>query len=136
MDARLWGAAFAVAIAACAPLSDRPDDELMQQGRMYTAWLYGNEYGRLWERFSPEMRQSFGSVTDLASFAARAVQKLGVEQGSVDERVENTEPFRVYRRSASFDKSPQRMLIEWSLAKDGAVTGLVVRPAGGEKRER
>jgi hypothetical protein len=30
--------------------------------------------------------------------------------------------------SASFDKSRHRMLIEWSLAKDGAVTGLVVRP--------
>jgi hypothetical protein len=25
------------------------------------------------------------------------------------------------------------MLIEWSLAKDGAVTGLVVRPAPAEK---
>ena len=31
-------------------------------------------------------------------------------------------------RTASFDKSRHRMLIEWSVAKNGAVTGLVVRP--------
>jgi hypothetical protein len=96
---------------------------------MYTAWLYGNEYNKLWERFSPEMRQTFGSVSDLASFASRAVRRLGTESGKVDERVEDADPYRVYTRQASFDKSSHRMLIEWSLAKDGAVTGFVVRPA-------
>jgi hypothetical protein len=101
----------------------------MQQGRMYTAWLYSNEYNKLWERFSPEMQQTFGSVGELASFASRAVRRLGSESGKVDESVEEAEPYRVYTRSASFDKSNQRMLIEWSLAQDGAVTGLVVRPA-------
>jgi hypothetical protein len=100
----------------------------MQEGRRYTAWLYGSEYQRLWERFSPEMQQTFGSVADLASFASRAVKNLGVEQGKVDEKVQEAEPFRVYTRSAAFDRSRHRMLIEWSLAKDGAVTGLVVRP--------
>ena len=44
-------------------------------------------------------------------------------------RVEKAEPYRVYTRSASFNKAIHPMLIEWSLAKDGAVTGLVVRPA-------
>ncbi len=74
------------------------------------------------------MRQAFGSVTDLADFASRAVQNLGTEQGKVDEEVNRAEPFTVYSRSATFDKSKHRMLIEWSLAQDGAVTGLVVRP--------
>ena len=129
MDARLWGPALALAALACAPRSDRPDGALLQQGRMYTAWLYGNEYNKLWERFSPEMRQTFGSVSDLASFASRAVRRLGTESGKVDERVEDADPYRVYTRQASFDKSTHRMLIEWSLAKDGAVTGFVVRPA-------
>jgi hypothetical protein len=100
----------------------------MEDGRTYTAWLYGSEYNKLWDRFSPEMRQTFGSVGDLASFASRAVKNLGTEQGKVDERVNAAEAFTVYSRSASFDKSRHRMLIEWSLAKDGAVTGLVVRP--------
>jgi hypothetical protein len=100
----------------------------MKEGRTYTAWLYGSENRKLWDRFSPEMQQTFGSVADLANFASHAVKNLGVEQGSVSEKVQDTEPFRVYTRSASFDKSRHRMLIEWSLAKNGAVTGLVVRP--------
>jgi hypothetical protein len=129
MDARTWGLAIVLAALACAPQQDRPDKELLQQGRMYTAWLYGNEYNKLWDRFSPEMRQTFGSVGDLATFASRAVRRLGTESGKVDESVEDADPYRVYTRSASFDKSTHRMLIEWSLAKDGAVTGFVVRPA-------
>jgi hypothetical protein len=117
-----------VLAAACSGAAGRSDSSPIKEGRRYTAWLYGSEYQKLWERFSPEMQQTFGSVTDLASFASRAVKNLGVEQGKVDEKVEDAEPFRVYSRSASFDRSRHRMLIEWSLAKDGAVTGLVVRP--------
>ena len=56
------------------------------------------------------------------------MKNLGVERGKVEEKVEDAESFRVYSRSATFEKSRHRMLIEWSVAKDGAVTGLVVRP--------
>jgi hypothetical protein len=132
MDARTWRLAIAILSLACAPRKDQPDQELLQEGRTYTAWLYGSEYEKLWERFSPEMRQTFGSVGDLATFASRAVKHLGSERGKVDEAVNDAEPFRVYTRSASFDKSRHRMLIEWSVAKDGAVTGLVVRPDVGD----
>jgi hypothetical protein len=135
MDTRTWGLTMALLAVACAPRADRPRTELMQQGRMYTAWLYGNEYNKLWERFSPEMQQTFGSVGELASFASRAIRRLGTEKGKVDERVEEVDPYRVYTRSASFNKSNHRMLIEWSLAKDGAVTGLVVRPAVDSTRQ-
>ena len=128
MDARRWGLVIMVCALACAPQRDASDQKSMQEGRTYTAWLYGSEYNKLWDRFSPEMRQTFGSVADLASFASRAVKQLGMEQGKVDEKLNDAESYRVYSRSATFDKSRHRMLIEWSLAKDGAVTGLVVRP--------
>jgi hypothetical protein len=127
MDASRWGLVVALAALSCAR-RDLPNRELLQEGRTYTAWLYGNEYNKLWNRFSPEMRQTFGSVADLATFASRAFKHLGVEQGKVDESVNQAESLRVYSRSASFDKAPHRMLIEWTLARDGAVTGLVVRP--------
>jgi hypothetical protein len=127
MDARRLGLMLALAVVACTSRGEQA--ELIRNGRTYTAWLYGSEYNKLWDRFSPEMRQTFGSVAELANFAGRAVKHLGREQGRVDERVKEAEPFRVYSRTASFDKSDQRMLIEWSLARDGAVTGLVVRPA-------
>jgi hypothetical protein len=132
MDARTWGLAIALCAVACTPRGNRPDQELLQEGRTYTAWLYGSEYNKLWDRFSPEMKQTFGSVADLSSFAAGALRHLGSERGKVDEQVKEAEPYRVYSRSASFDKSRHRMLIEWSLAKDGAVTGLVVRPEVGD----
>jgi hypothetical protein len=74
------------------------------------------------------MRQTFGSVGDLASFAGKALKNLGAERGKVQEQLNDAEPYKVYSRSAAFDRSRHRMLIEWSLAKDGAVTGLVVRP--------
>jgi hypothetical protein len=136
MDARRWGLAIAMATLACASPKTRPDGQFVQQGRQYTAWLYGSEYHKLWDRFSPEMRQTFGSVSDLASFAGRAVTQLGAEQKVVDESVQTADPLVVYTRNASFDKSRQRMLIEWSLAQDGEVTGLVVRPAPVGSSER
>jgi hypothetical protein len=131
MDARRWGLAIAMAVSACASPETRTNGQFVQHGRQYTAWLYGNEYNKLWNRFSPEMQQTFGSVADLASFAGLAVTHLGVERKVEDESVQEADPLVVYTRNASFDKSRQRMLIEWSLAKDGAVTGLVVRPAPG-----
>jgi hypothetical protein len=107
---------------------------LLEQGRLYTSWLYGSQYQKLWDRFSPDMRQTFGTVGDLASFAGRAVTRLGPEKGAVDEQVSDAEPLRVYRRRASFDTAKGQMLIEWSLARDGEVTGLVVRPAPTDSR--
>jgi hypothetical protein len=126
MRASAWAVIGAVALAACAPRGEPP--RTLEQGRLYTSWLYGNQYQKLWDRFSPEMRESFGSVADLAGFAGRAVSRLGPERRAIDERVDSVAPFRVYQRTASFDTSRRPMLIEWSLARDGAVTGLVVRP--------
>ena len=60
------------ALAACAPRGESRPRTLLEQGRQYTDWLYGSQYQKLWDRFSPEMRESFGSVADLASFAGRA----------------------------------------------------------------
>jgi hypothetical protein len=132
MRARIWGAIGAAALVACAPRGETQPRTLLEQGRLYTTWLYGSQYQKLWDRFSPEMRQTFGSVADLASFAGRAVTRLGPERRAIEERVDDVAPFSVYQRTASFDTSRKPMLIEWSLGKDGAVTGLVVRPVPDE----
>jgi hypothetical protein len=129
MDARGWTLMLALVAPACAPRDRGLEPKLIQEGRTYTAWLYQSQYDKLWSKFSPEMRQTFGSVGDLANFASRAVKNLGAEQGKVREQLNDATPYTVYSRTASFNRSPQPMLIEWSLAQDGAVTGLVVRPA-------
>jgi hypothetical protein len=129
-----WGLVVVAALAACAPGGEQRPRTLLEQGRQYTDWLYGSQYQKLWDRFSPDMRQSFGSVADLASFAGRAVSRLGREQRALDERVNQEPPYAVYQRTASFDTSRRPMLIEWSLRQDGAVTGLVVRPVPEDNR--
>jgi hypothetical protein len=134
MRMRAWALIGAAAVAACAPRGEKSPRTGLEEGRLYTAWLYDNQYQKLWDRFSPEMRQTFGSVADLASFAGRAVTRLGPERRALYERVDDAAPFRIYQRTASFDTSRRPMLIEWSLARDGAVTGLVVRPVPDERQ--
>jgi hypothetical protein len=129
-----WGLVVVAALAACVPGGEQRPRTLLEQGRQYTDWLYGSQYQKLWDRFSPDMRQSFGSVADLATFAGRAVSRLGREQRALDERVNQEPPYAVYQRTASFDTSRRPMLIEWSLRQDGAVTGLVVRPVPEDDR--
>ena len=124
-----YGLAMSAVALACAPGGDSQSSSLLEQGRQYTAWLYGSQYEKLWDRFSPEMRQTFGSVTDLASFAGQAVTRLGREQARVDEKVETKSPVKIYSRTATFDRSSHKMLLEWTMGEDGAVTGLVLRPA-------
>ncbi|HEX2219759.1 MAG TPA: hypothetical protein VHG35_13225, partial [Gemmatimonadales bacterium] len=68
-----------------------------------------------------------------ADFAGQAVTRLGREQGQVDERVEAASRLRIYSRTSSFDRSRHRMLLEWTMAEDGEVTGLVLRPALGDE---
>ncbi|HET7239719.1 MAG TPA: hypothetical protein VFI77_01095, partial [Gemmatimonadales bacterium] len=121
-----WTVGLTLAAAACSP-GDTASRAPMEQGRLYTTWLYGSQFDKLWDRFSPEMRQTFGSVSELASFAGLAVRRLGAEHGVIDERVERASPFQVYSRTASFDHARHRMLLEWSLGPDGQVTGLVLR---------
>ena len=125
----IYGFVVAAVALACGPGGDSQASSLLEQGRQYTAWLYGSQYEKLWNRFSPDMRQTFGSVSDLASFAGQAVTRLGREQGQVDEKVEAGSPLKIYSRTSTFDRSHHKMLLEWSMAEDGAVTGLVLRPA-------
>jgi hypothetical protein len=132
---RGWIQVFVLAAAAlaCGPQADPETSSLLKQGRQYTDWLYGSQYEKLWNRFSPDMRQTFGSVGELAAFAGQAVTRLGRERGQVDERVETGNPLRIYSRTSAFDRSRHKMLLEWTMAEDGAVTGLVLRPAIEEK---
>jgi hypothetical protein len=116
-------------LIACAPSGGRRTAAALEQGRTYTTWLYGNQYGKLWERLTPEMRQVFGSASELGAFAGRAVTQLGRERGVADERVAEIQRDKVYSRTASFVGAHKPVTIEWTLTPEGAVSGLLVRPA-------
>lgn len=122
-----------VALAACAPARDPSSPKVMEQGRIYTSWLYGKEYGKLYDRLAPEMRQVFGSAAELGAFAGRAVGTLGKERQVADEHVVDEKQDKVYTRTASFTGARKPMTIEWSLTPTGAVNGLLVKPAEESK---
>jgi hypothetical protein len=121
--------AVAALALGCTPPKDRVTLATMEQGRTYTNWLYGKEYGKLWERMTPEMQRVFGSASELGQFAGKAVTRLGQERRTVEEDVVDARAERVYSRTSSFEAVPRPMLIQWTLTDSGSVSGLVVRPA-------
>lgn len=115
---------------ACDRAAPEPDAEA--NGRQYTQWFYGQDFDRLWERFSPEMKQTFPTAAELATFAGATVAELGAERGTPTERVIEEESVTVYTRLASFERAPNPVLLQWTLARDGKVTGFVVQPMTGD----
>lgn len=126
---RPWWTVVVAGVLACGTGGDRTQEAALADGRRYTSWLYAREYDKLWERFSPELRRTFGSTDELADFAGRALVRLGSEQGTPAEEVTGGERDRIYSRVAAFDRAAEPVVIQWTLADDGAVTGFVVRPA-------
>ncbi|HEY8104651.1 MAG TPA: hypothetical protein VIE46_01015 [Gemmatimonadales bacterium] len=122
----------ALLLAACAQSGGYASGRTMEQGRIYTNWLYKSEYNKLWGRFTPELQRIFGSASELGAFAGKALTQLGREQRTVDEHVADLKPDQVYSRTSAFTAASMPMVIEWTLTKDGAVSGLVVRPASAE----
>jgi hypothetical protein len=133
--ALLVPAVAATLLAACTKPSDRVSLATIEQGRTYTTWLYGKEYGKLFDRMTPEMQHVFGSASELGQFAGKAVTRLGQERKNMDEAVADARAERIYSRTAAFSEAPQPVVIQWTLTENGSVSGLVVRPADSPGRE-
>jgi hypothetical protein len=123
---RLVAAAAVAGAAACGP--GRATDVALTDGRTYTAWLFQGRFDQLWQRFSPEMRRTFTSAAELAAFADHTVGQLGAERGTAEERLSQEDTVRVYTHAASYEHAPGRVLVQWTLDRAGAVTGLFIRP--------
>ena len=121
-------AALAVIVIATACERAAPEADAEANGRLYTEWFHGQEFDRLWERFSPEMKETFPSSAELAQFAGTTAAELGAERGGATERVVEEDNVTVYTRLASFERARNPVLMQWTLARDGRVTGFVVRP--------
>lgn len=129
---RRFAAAALLLVLGCA--HDGRSDSALVEGRTYTNWLFARQFDKLWERFSPEMRRTFASASDLAAFADVTVQGLGAPRGRAEEHVEQEDSVRVYTRAAAFERTAGRVLVQWTLAPSGLVTGFFLRsdPHGGE----
>ena len=113
-------------LAACA--GGTTDRSTLDLGRTYTQWMFGGEFAKLWAKFTPEMQRTFATQADLERFVGRTAEELGHEKGPASERTSTAGGTRVYSRTASFDRAPRPVEIQWSLSPDGRVTGMLVRP--------
>ncbi len=114
----------------CVPLGCAPPrHDAREQGRAYTEWFYQKNFQPLWERFSPEMKRTFPTPESLATFAGRTVNKLGHEQGAPQEELTQQDSLTVYSRQATFERASHPMLLQWTLTREGMVTGFLLRPA-------
>ncbi|MDP9122639.1 MAG: M23 family metallopeptidase, partial [Acidobacteriota bacterium] len=99
-----------------------------ETARRYTAWFYAGELDKIWDRFSPEMRQTIGGADKLRNFRDQALAQLGVEQTVLDERVRPAGIYKAYERRARFTATQVPMLVQWTLTADGTVAGFFIRP--------
>ena len=116
----------ALAILACT--AARKTEPVLEQGRLYTSWLFGGQFEQLYAKFSPEMQRTFPSVAELASFVSRTTRDLGAERGTPSEQVTSVGETRVYSRTASFERADRPVEVQWTVNPTGQVTGLLVHP--------
>lgn len=128
MDRRIRIALLGMLVAGCGGEPGEDRSPLALGGR-YTEWFYAGDTARLWARFAPELRTAFGTPDSLATYRDRTLERLGTEQGTPDVAVEPAGDTSIYTRTAAFSRAQGRMVLEWSLAPDGTITGLYLAPA-------
>jgi hypothetical protein len=129
---RLLTAALAAVLAITAScVHDNHADRALAEGRTYSDWLFARDFDKLWTRFSPEMRRTFATAADLAAFADLTVKGLGAPHGRAEEHLETEDSVRVYTRAAGFERAAGRVLVQWTLAPSGMVTGFYLKSEPG-----
>ncbi|MGH7457725.1 MAG: hypothetical protein ACREKN_01415 [Longimicrobiaceae bacterium] len=125
---------LAALLAGCAtagvPERVESDVTALDLGRRYTGWYYRGDLDRLWERFTPEMRDALDRE-ELAEVRDRLTRRLGREAELLDERVERgDDDFRLYLRTVRFDRAPERAVLLFAIDGEGRIGGFYIRPAG------
>lgn len=113
-------------LLTAALMSAAPDP--LETGRRYTSWFYAGETAKLWEKFTPEMRQALGTAEGLAQFREQVRSQAGEETQVVSEQVTPSPPFQVYSRTVKMSKAPMPILVQWTLDASGNVAGFFIRP--------
>lgn len=99
----------------------------MEAGRRYTEWFYAGETAKIWELFSPGMRELVGSPQKLADFRKAVVDRRGAETAILDEAVTPEGSSRIYLRTARFAKTPTPSIIRWGIDTSGTITSFLVQ---------
>ncbi|MPZ56831.1 MAG: peptidoglycan DD-metalloendopeptidase family protein [Rhizobiales bacterium] len=102
--------------------------QVRQSGRTYTQWLYNGVVDLLWPRLAPKLQAHFATPEGLHAFIAQIKTQLGRETSVVRERTLPWLDGEVYHRTATFSRFPGPVWVQWTIAPDGVVQGLLVKP--------
>jgi hypothetical protein len=114
---------------ATAAESTADRDGVRAQGRALTGWLYAADVDRLWPRLSLALREHFVDRDGLRAFAVDLDDQLGQETEVLDDQVIPWLGSAIYHRTAAFSETGPPVWVQWTLAPDGTVLGVFVRPA-------
>ncbi|MEE9270752.1 MAG: peptidoglycan DD-metalloendopeptidase family protein [Candidatus Krumholzibacteria bacterium] len=108
------------------------DPSFMDLGRRHCALFFGGELDKIWQNFSPEMKNALGSENNLRAFYEQTREQLGKETATIAETVEEVGALSVYLRTARFEKLDQLIHVQWAFDKKGVVAGFYIRPVQTE----
>ncbi|HEX8673760.1 MAG TPA: M23 family metallopeptidase [Longimicrobium sp.] len=108
----------------------------LDRGRQYTKLFYDGDADRLWEQFSPEMRQLFGTPAGVREFAAEVRRDFGTERQVQDEQTLAWFGRDLYHRASSFTGTSGTVWINWTMSVAGVVEGFEVKPGVPEAPTR
>lgn len=112
--------------AAVAALVE-PGDPL-EVGRELTSQFYAGEIAWIWSRMNDEMQKGMTSASTFALVQKQVGDQLGSESEVLDETVVSQPPYQLYRRTISFSKFDQPLVMQWALDAEGKVAGFFIRP--------
>ncbi len=124
------GQAVPFTLTRQAELSGEAQDAALAQGRRYTELFYAGEFAELAGAFSSEMLAAVGAQEGLETFRQQIEDQLGAETQVLDEQVFSSQGFRVYERTAVFEKVGTPFDVEWTFDENGVVEGFFYSTCG------
>lgn len=120
---------LAMLLLLCAPYAAMAQSaDAVATGSQLTEMFYARKIDDIWERMDGPMRDALVSRDALAAFREQIATQLGDEKSLLDETVTPTGNLSVYRRRAHFEKFAGVIVVQWTLAADGRVTGFFIAP--------
>ena len=124
----------ALFVAGCVGEGSRPAPEEtragpLEMGRELTEAFLAGDLEPLWNRMTLEMREAAGgSIREFGDFRNKVAELAGEEVEVLDEEVLREQGLQIYRRLSVFTKAEDPMVVQWAVARDGAVAEFFLRP--------
>ena len=97
--------------------------------REYTRMFYAGELEKLFEKFSPEMREDILPLDKLRALREQVRSQYGEEVQVLGEDAQTKGDYRGFARWARFSKRDDVLQLRWILRPDDSVAGFQVMPA-------